>query len=134
MEGHCYLCGMPVAEEASTDDHAVPKQLISRAQPKAKGFDYGGVLPTHAECNNRFGPASVAIHWRYDSVMPDHRRAHVPGGTYFFTVNTYRRRTSLTVADVLWALREAIETLRLTHPFAIELARTRALRPLRSSL
>lgn len=47
---------MPVTEEASTDDHAVPKQLISRAQPKAKGFDYGGVLPTHVECNNRFGP------------------------------------------------------------------------------
>ena len=36
--------------------HAVPKLLISRAQPKAKGFDYGGVLATHAECNNRFGP------------------------------------------------------------------------------
>jgi len=51
----CYLCSLPVAQ-SSTDDHAVPKQLISRAQPKAKGFDYGGVLPTHAECNNRFGP------------------------------------------------------------------------------
>ncbi len=47
---------MPVAEETSTDDHAIPKQLIFRAQPKVKGFDYGGVLPTHAECNNRFGP------------------------------------------------------------------------------
>jgi len=23
--------------------------------------------------------------------MPDYRRAQVPGGTYFFTVNTYRR-------------------------------------------
>ena len=28
-----------------------------------------------------------AIHWRYDSAIPDYRRAHVPGGTYFFTVN-----------------------------------------------
>lgn len=56
MKNICYLCGMPVTEDVSTDDHAVPKQLISRAQPKAKGFDYGGVLPTHAECNNRFGP------------------------------------------------------------------------------
>jgi len=28
--------------------------------------------------------------------MPDYRRAHVPGGTYFFTVNTYRRQTFLT--------------------------------------
>lgn len=56
MKKTCYLCGMPVADEASTDDHVIPKHLISRAQPKVKGFDYGGVLPTHAECNNRFGP------------------------------------------------------------------------------
>lgn len=51
----CYLCGLPV-DQAGTGDHAVPKLLISRAQPKAKGFDYGGKLVTHAECNNRFGP------------------------------------------------------------------------------
>jgi hypothetical protein len=63
--------------------------------------------------------------------MPDYRRAHVPGGTYFFTVNTYRRQTFLTDADVRSALREAIGTLRSTHPFANELARTRALRSLR---
>jgi len=52
--------------------------------------------------------------------MPDYRRAHVPGGTYFFTVNTYRRQTFLTDADVRAVLREAIGTLRLTHPFVIE--------------
>ena len=49
-----------------------------------------------------------------------YRRAHVPGGTYFFTVNTYRRQTFLTDVDVRSALREAIGTLRLTHPFVIE--------------
>ena len=52
--------------------------------------------------------------------MSDYRRAHVPGGTYFFTVNTYRRQTFLTDADVRAVLREAIGTLRLTHPFVIE--------------
>ncbi|MGH8566370.1 MAG: hypothetical protein ACREXW_20770 [Gammaproteobacteria bacterium] len=52
--------------------------------------------------------------------MPDYRRAHVPGGTYLFTVNTYRRQTFLTDADAPSALREAIGTLRLTHPFVIE--------------
>ena len=52
--------------------------------------------------------------------MPDYRRAHVPGGTYFFTVDTYRRQTFLTDVDVRSALREAIGTLRLTHPFVIE--------------
>ena len=34
-------------------------------------------------------------------------RAHVPGGIYFFTVNTYRRQTFLTDADVRSTLREA---------------------------
>ena len=42
------------------------------------------------------------------------------GGTYFFTVNTYRRQTFLTDVDVRSALREAIGTLRLTHPSVIE--------------
>ncbi len=71
-----------------------------------------------------------AIHWRYDSVMPGYRRPHAPGGTYFFAVNTYRRQTFLTDADVCSALREAIGTVRLNHPFASELTRTRALRSL----
>ena len=62
-----------------------------------------------------------AIHWRYDFRHADYGRAHVTGGTYFFTVNTYRRaKTFLTDADVRLALREAIGTLRLTHPFVIE--------------
>ena len=61
-----------------------------------------------------------AIHWRYDSAMPDYRRAHVPSGTYFFTVNTYRRQTFLTDLDVRSTLRKTIGTLRLTHPFVIE--------------
>lgn len=51
----CYLCGLQVHEN-STSDHSVPKVLISRVHPKARGFDYAGVLPTHAACNNRFGP------------------------------------------------------------------------------
>ena len=32
--------------------------------------------------------------------MLDYPRTYVPGGTYFFTVNTYRRQTFLTDADV----------------------------------
>ena len=52
--------------------------------------------------------------------MPDYRRAHVPGGTYFFTVKTYRCQTFLTDVDVRSALREGIGTLRSTHPFVIE--------------
>ncbi len=51
--------------------------------------------------------------------MPDYRRTHVPGGSYFFTVNTYRRQTFLTDANVRSVLREAIGALRLTHPFVI---------------
>lgn len=54
----CYLCGLPISEKVSRD-HVVPKQIIEREQPRAKGFDYGGVLPTHERCNNDFGPEAV---------------------------------------------------------------------------
>jgi hypothetical protein len=49
--------------------------------------------------------------------MPYSRRAHAPGGTYFFNANTYRRQTFLTDLNVRSALREAVGTLRSTHPF-----------------
>lgn len=56
MSQICYLCALPLTDAKSTGDHIVPRLLISRKQPKAKGFDYAGELPTHAECNSRFGP------------------------------------------------------------------------------
>jgi hypothetical protein len=54
----CYLCGLAIPAGEETGDHVVPKQLIQRQHPKAKGFDYAGVLPSHQKCNNEFGPES----------------------------------------------------------------------------
>ncbi len=51
----CYLCGKPIPTGEVSYDHAVPKQFIKRSQPKVKGFDYAGVLPSHGACNNEFG-------------------------------------------------------------------------------
>lgn len=55
MKTICYLCGKEISDQDHSDDHIVPKQFIKRSQPKVKGYDYAGVLPTHAACNNRFG-------------------------------------------------------------------------------
>ena len=55
MSKICYLCGLPILGDNS-GDHVVPKQFIKREQPKAKGFDYAGKLPSHETCNNQFGP------------------------------------------------------------------------------
>jgi putative transposase len=52
--------------------------------------------------------------------MPDYRRTHVSGGTYFFTVNTYRRRSMLMEDNVRQALRQGIERARRTLPFEID--------------
>ena len=52
--------------------------------------------------------------------MPNYRRTTTPGGTYFFTVNTFRRQTFLTDEDVRLALREGIELARRTRPFTID--------------
>jgi len=55
-EEYCYLCRQPIAPNVISSDHVVPKHFIKRAQPKVKGFDYAGVLPSHDKCNNQFGP------------------------------------------------------------------------------
>lgn len=58
----CYLCGKEIKEDdVNSDDHVIPQLLITRNQPKAKGFDYGGVLPTHEKCNNEFDSENYCI-------------------------------------------------------------------------
>jgi putative transposase len=52
-------------------------------------------------------------------IMPDYRRWHVPGGTFFFTVVTCNRRRFLTEERARNSLRRAIETVRMTMPFEI---------------
>jgi len=51
--------------------------------------------------------------------MSRYRRANVPGGTYFFTVVTYRRRGILCDPDMRTALRNAIMRVRKDYPFDI---------------
>ena len=61
MQDVCYLCGLPIkSQQERSDDHVIPETLIKRDQPKVKGFDYGHSLPTHAKCNNEFGPETYA--------------------------------------------------------------------------
>ncbi len=61
MNPVCYLCGQEIVNEMPSGDHTVQQQFIKRSQPKAKGFDYGGKIPTHAKCNNRFGPEKMCL-------------------------------------------------------------------------
>lgn len=51
--------------------------------------------------------------------MPEYRRNHVAGGTYFFTVNLYDRSRTLLV-DHVDALRFATRTVRARQPFRID--------------
>ena len=52
---YCYLCGQLIDGATNSRDHVIPRTLRGKEPPKVKGIDYGGVLPTHSECNNRFG-------------------------------------------------------------------------------
>lgn len=52
--------------------------------------------------------------------MSNYRRANVGGGTFFFTVVTYRRQRILCDDDVRDALRAGIEKTRVGHPFDID--------------
>ncbi len=51
--------------------------------------------------------------------MPNYRRAFVPGGSWFFTVNLLDRRQSLLV-DHVATLREAIAATRADYAFTID--------------
>ena len=51
--------------------------------------------------------------------MPNYRRAFVPGGYWFFTVNLLERRKTLLV-DHIESLRDAVATTRQGHPFTID--------------
>ena len=52
--------------------------------------------------------------------MSHYRRAFVPGGTFFFTVVTYRRQSWLVEPDARAALRDAIERCRAARPFIVD--------------
>ena len=51
--------------------------------------------------------------------MADYRRNRVPGGTYFFTVNLYNRRSRLLIEHID-AFREAVRQVRAKQPFHID--------------
>ena len=48
-----------------------------------------------------------------------YRRANVPGGTYFFTVNLAERKRTLLV-DHIDSLREVMRDVKKSHPFHID--------------
>src|SRR5436190_9110791 len=51
--------------------------------------------------------------------MPNYRRAFVPGGCWFFTVNLLERRRSL-LSDHMETLRDAMRATRRAYPFRID--------------
>ncbi len=52
--------------------------------------------------------------------MSEYRRAKTEGGTYFFTVVSYRRRNILCDGPIRAALKSAIQDVRSIHPFHID--------------
>jgi len=52
--------------------------------------------------------------------MPNYTRAFVPGGTFFFTVVTYRRRPVFNNARARALLRSAIECVQTRRPFSLD--------------
>ena len=55
--------------------------------------------------------------WRQGNLMPNYKRASFPGGYYFFTVVSYKRRIFLTSELARDCLRHAIRIVRKKRPF-----------------
>jgi len=51
--------------------------------------------------------------------MANYRRARVPGGIFFFTVVTFRRRPLFAQPEHRQILREAVQVVRQRHPFTV---------------
>ena len=51
--------------------------------------------------------------------MPNYRRAWIPGGTYFFTVNLLRRRGNDLLVRHIDDLRRSVVEVRRRHPFVV---------------
>ena len=56
----CYLCSSRLGNDAINHDHIFQQQFVTRDQPKAQGFNYGGVLPINLACNKKFGTGNQA--------------------------------------------------------------------------
>ena len=52
--------------------------------------------------------------------MPNYRRAFIPGGTYFFTVNLLQRHDNNLLVREISLLRETVRQVRKWHPFQID--------------
>ncbi len=52
--------------------------------------------------------------------MSNYRRSKTQGGTWFFTLVSYRRRSIFTHPASIKTLREMIQRVRLAHPFIID--------------
>lgn len=51
--------------------------------------------------------------------MPNYRRVWVPGGTYFFTVNLFKRGDNDLLVRHIDILRHAVDRVRQRYPFVI---------------
>lgn len=52
--------------------------------------------------------------------MPNYRRAFIPGGTYFFTVNLLQRHNNDLLIKEIDLLRETVRKVRKKYPFQID--------------
>ncbi len=52
--------------------------------------------------------------------MPEYRRSYLPGGTFFFTVVTYKRKHILTNSNSRILLHDAFQNVKNRFPFTID--------------
>jgi putative transposase len=51
--------------------------------------------------------------------MPNYRRTRIAGGTYFFTVVTFRRLPLLASSSAISVLQSSFEAVITRHPFTV---------------
>lgn len=61
------------------------------------------------------------IHYlRPEAILPNYRRAYLPGGTWFFTVNLLQRHHNDLLIREIDLLRRCVQSVRQNYPFTID--------------
>ena len=76
------------------------------------------ILGAQSRLTSRSSPSRLAQ--RNPTFLMQYRRAIVPGGTFFFTLVTDRRRPILASDEAVDALRNAFRSVRQSRPFEID--------------
>src|SRR6267143_1381465 len=100
-----------VTRDSALESRRAQSLYCAASRPIRKPVGLWEAARQMAQCASLIAPYGLSL-----TAMPNYRRAFVPGGCWFFTVNLLDRRSKLLI-DNIDALREATRWTLQRYPF-----------------